>query len=225
MIIVHHLENSRSQRVLWLLEELGLEYEVRHYLRDTETRLAPPELREVHPLGKSPVISDGERSLAESGTIVEYLARRYGKGRWAPGLKSDAYWDFSYWMHYAEGSLMPPLLLKLVFDTVGSKAPLLVRPLAKGIASQVNRAFLDQQIRTHLDFVESHLAERDWFVGTRISAADVQMSFPLEASLARGLVGDDRPAIRAFVERCHQRPAYQAALDAGGSYDYGPARQ
>ncbi|TVR94921.1 MAG: glutathione S-transferase [Wenzhouxiangellaceae bacterium] len=223
MIIVHHLEHSRSQRVLWLLEELGLEYEIRYYLRDTQTRLAPPELREVHPLGKSPVISDGDRTLAESATIVEYLARRYGKGRWAPALKSDAYWDFSYWMHYAEGSLMPPLLLKLVFDTVGSKAPLLVRPLARGIAGQVNRAFLDQQIRTHLDFVESHLAEREWFVGSRISAVDVQMSFPLEAARARGLVGDQRPAINAFVERCHQRPAYRRAVDAGGAYDYGPA--
>ncbi len=224
MIIVHHLEHSRSQRVLWMLEELGVDYEIRRYQRDPDTRLAPPELREVHPLGKSPVISDGGRSLAESGTILEYLARHYGKARWAPALKSDAYWDFHYWMQYAEGSLMPPLLLKLVFDTVGAKAPLLIRPLARGIAAQVDRAFISQQIRTHLDFVEAHLAEHDWFVGTRISAADVHMCFPLEAARARGLVGDQRPAINAFVERCHQRPAYQRALEAGGPYDYGPAK-
>lgn len=119
---------------------------------------------------------------------------------------------------------MPPLLLKLVFDTVGAKAPLLIRPLARGIAAQVDRAFISQQIRTHLDFVEAHLAEHDWFVGTRISAADVHMCFPLEAARARGLVGDQRPAINAFVERCHQRPAYQRALEAGGPYDYGPAK-
>ncbi|TVQ33452.1 MAG: glutathione S-transferase [Wenzhouxiangella sp.] len=222
MIIVHHLEHSRSQRILWMLEELGLDYEIRLYQRDPKTRLAPPELKDVHPLGKSPVISDGERNLAESGTILEYLARQYGKGRWAPALKSDAYWDFHYWMQYAEGSLMPPLLLKLVFDTVGTKAPFLIRPLAKGIAAQVDRAFIGQQIRTHLDFVEDHLAGREWFVGSRISAADVQMCFPLEAARARGLVGDQRPAIDAFVDRCHQRPAYQRALEAGGPYDFGP---
>ena len=223
MITVHHLEHSRSQRVLWLLEELGLDYEIHLYERDPKTRLAPPELAQVHPLGKSPVITDDERTLAESGTILEYLARRYGKGRWAPALSADAYWDFHYWMHYAEGSLMPPLLLKLVFDAVGSQAPFLLRPLTKGISSQVDRAFIGPQIRTHLDFVEAHLASREWFVGQRISAADVQMCFPLEAALARGLVGEQRPAIRDFVNRCHQRPAYQRALEAGGPYDYGPA--
>lgn len=223
MIIVHHLEHSRSQRVLWLLEELGLDYQIHLYERDPKTRLAPPELRAVHPLGKSPVISDGERNLAESGTILEYLARRHGQGRWAPAIEDDAYWDFHYWMHYAEGSLMPPLLLKLVFDTVGSKAPLLMRPIAKGIARQADHAFIGQQIRTHLDFVEAHLTGRDWFVGQTISAADVQMCFPLEAARARGLVGDQRPGIQAFVDRCHQRPAYHRALEAGGPYDFGPS--
>lgn len=223
MIIVHHLEHSRSQRVLWLLEELGLDYEIHTYQRDPKTRLAPPGLRDVHPLGKSPVITDGQRSLAESGTILEYLARRYGDSRWSPALDSGTYWDFHYWMQYAEGSLMPPLLLKLVFDTVGQKAPLLIRPLAKGIAGQVDRSFISQQIRTHLDYVEAHLAQHNWFVGEDISTADVQMSFPLEAARTRGLIGDQRPGILAFIDRCQKRPAYRRALKAGGPYDFGPA--
>jgi|SRR6056297_1435039 len=223
MITVHHLEHSRSQRILWLLEELGVDYEIHLYERDPETRLAPPELRKVHPLGKSPVITDGDRTIAESGTIVEYLARRYGKGKWAPALDKDAYWDFNYWMHYAEGSLMPPLLLRLVFDMVSTKSPFFIKPLAKGISVQVGKAFINPQIRTHLDFVEAHLEGRDWLVGDRISGADVQMCFPLEAAVARGLVGDQRPNIQRFVERCHDRPAYRRALEAGGPYDYGPA--
>ncbi|AKS41163.1 glutathione S-transferase family protein [Wenzhouxiangella marina] len=223
MITVHHLEHSRSQRVLWMLEELGAEYEIKRYERDPETRLAPPSLKKVHPLGKSPVVVDDGRVVAESGTILEYLARKHGKGRWAPAATSDAYWDFSYWMHYAEGSLMPPLLLRLVFDMVSTRSPLLIKPLAKGISAQVGKAFINPQIRTHLDFVESHLDGRDWFVGDRISAADVQMCFPLEAANARGLIGEQRPNIRAFVDRCHSRPAYLRALEAGGPYDYGPA--
>jgi len=223
MVVVHHLEHSRSQRVLWLLEELGVDYEIHLYERDPETRLAPPELKKVHPLGKSPVITDGDRTIAESGTIIEYLARRYGEGKWAPTLDNDAYWDFNYWLQYAEASLMPPFLLRLVFDMVGTKAPLLIRPVAKGISSQVGKAFINPQIKTHLDFVEQHLKDREWFVGDRISGADVQMSFPLEAAKARGLLGETRPATHAFVDRCHARPAYRRALEAGGPYDYGPA--
>ncbi len=224
MIIVHHLEHSRSQRILWMLEELGVDYEIKRYQRDPETRLAPPDLRKVHPLGKSPVISDAGRTLAESANILEYLARHYGKGRWAPAMKSDAYWDYNYWMHYAEGSLMPPLLLRLVFDMVSTKSPFFIKPLAKGISSQVGKAFINPQIRTHLDFVDAQLADREWFAGERISAADLQMCFPLEAAKARGLIGDERLNIHAFVERCHARPAYRRALEAGGPYDYGPAR-
>jgi len=223
MITVHHLEHSRSQRVLWLLEELGVDYEIHLYERDPETRLAPPELKQVHPLGKSPVIADGDRTLAESGTIIEYLARRYGSGKWAPALDHDAYWDFHYWMHYAEASLMPPFLLRLVFDMVSTRSPMLIKPIARGISAQVGKAFINPQIKTHLDFVEAHLSDRDWFVGDRISGADVQMSFPLEAALSRGLVGEQRPNIAAFVRRCHDRPAYHRALEAGGPYDYGPS--
>jgi len=224
MLTVHHLEHSRSQRILWMLEELGVDYTLKIYKRNPETRLAPPELAKVHPLGKSPVITDDGRTIAESGTILEYLARTHGKGRWAPAMKSDAYWDFHYWMQYAEGSLMPPLLLKLVFDQVETKSPFLIRPLAKGISGQVNKAFIKPQIRTHLDFIDNHLKDRNWFVGERISAADVHMSFPLEAAKARGLVGDQRSSINAFVDRCHARPAYLRALEKGGPYDYGPGK-
>ena len=223
MITLHHLENSRSQRVLWLLEELGVDYEICHYERDPKTSLAPPELREIHPLGKSPIITDGERVLAESGTIVEYLARTYGNGSWAPQPDDASYWDFNYWMHYAEGSLMVPLLLKLVFNKVRTSAPLLVRPIAAGIAMQVDRTFTDPQVQTHFEFVDEHLAEHEWFVGESISAADIQMSFPLEAAVARGTIGEDCPNVIEFVQRFQSRPAYQRALEAGGEYDYGPA--
>lgn len=223
MITLHHLEHSRSQRVLWLLEELGVDYEIQHYRRDPKTNLAPPELREIHPLGKSPVITDGERTLAESATIIEYLARTYGDGSWAPALDDPGYWTFNYWMHYAEGSLMPPLLLKLVFDKVRTNAPLLIRPIAAGIAGQVDKAFTNPQIRTHFQYVDTYLAEHEWFAGDTISAADIQMSFPLEATIARGTIGPDHGHIAAYVERFQSRPAYQRALQAGGDYDFGPA--
>lgn len=223
MITLHHLEHSRSQRVLWLLEELGVDYEIRRYERDPRTSLAPPELREIHPLGKSPVISDGDRVLAESATIVEYLARVYGDGQWAPHPDDPAYWNFSYWMHYAEGSLMPPLLLKLVFDKVRTASPLLVRPVAAGIAGQVDRTFTNPQIRSHFEFVDGYLAEHEWFAGDSITAADIQMSFPLEAAVARGTIGEASTHVVEYVRRFQARPAYRRALEAGGDYHYGPA--
>lgn len=224
MITLHHLEHSRSQRILWLLEELGTDYEVQRYQRDPKTSLAPPELRSIHPLGKSPVITDGERVLAESATIIEYLARSYGGGNWAPSPDDPAYWQFSYWMHFAEGSLMPPLLLKLVFTKVRTASPLFVRPVAAGIAAQVDRSFTDPQIRTHFTFVDAHLAEHEWFAGEAITAADIQMSFPLEAATARGTVDESTfPHIFEYVRRFQARPAYQRALEVGGDYDYGPA--
>ena len=222
MIVLHHLEHSRSQRVLWLLEELGVDYEIRHYRRDPKTRLAPAELTAVHPLGKSPVITDGERTLAESAVIIEYLARTFGDDAWAPAQDDPRYWDFSYWMHYAEGSLMPPLLLRLVFTKVREGSPLLVRPIAAGIAAQVEKAFIRGQIRTHFDHVDAHLADHEWFLGDTISAADIQMSFPLEAAVARGTVGDDHPHVVDYVHRIQARPAYERALEAGGDYEFGP---
>ena len=219
MIVVHHLNNSRSQRVLWLLEELGLDYEIRRYQRDPKTLLAPPELREVHPLGKSPVVSDGELTLAESGAILEYLVERYGGGRLVPAPGTPEGLRYRYWMHYAEGSLMPPLLLKLVFNRVESAPmPFFARPVARGIARRTKASFVDPQIVRHLDYLEAELGEHRWFAGADFSAADIQMSFPLEAAAARGGVDSGRPRLAGFLERIHARPAYRRALEAGGPY-------
>jgi glutathione S-transferase len=218
MITVHHLENSRSQRVLWLLEELGLEYDVKHYKRDRRTMLAPPELRQVHPLGKSPVLTDGENTLAESGAVIEYLVQTYGDGRLVPGGKADKL-RYTYWLHFAEGTAMSPLLLKLIMDRI-RKAPLLVRPIAGAIANQVMSSFVQPNIDRQLEYIENELAARPWFAGKSFSAADIQMSFPLEVAASR--VGLDRyPKIKAFLERIHERPAYKRALERGGPYAIG----
>ena len=220
MIVVHHLNNSRSQRVLWLLEELGLPYEIKHYQRDAKTMLAPPELRAVHPLGKSPVITDGANVLAESGAILEYLVERHGEGRFAPKAGTPDRVRYTYWMHYAEGSLMPPLLMKLVFDQIAkAKMPFIVRPVARGIADRVRRSFVVPQIERHLDYLEGELRERDWFAGHAFSAADVQMSFPLEAAQARGGLDARRPRLMDFLARVRARPAYQRALARGGAFE------
>lgn len=220
MLIVHHLNNSRSQRVLWMLEELGVPYEVRFYERDPQTLLAPPELRQVHPLGKSPVITDGALSLAESGAILEYLVERYGEGRFVPPPGTPERIRYRYWMHYAEGSLMPPLLLKLVFDRIGqAKMPFLVKPVARGIVAKARGGFVQPQIDRHLAYLEGELAGRDWFAGDGLTAADVQMSFPLEAAQARGGLDQRYPNLLAFLSRIHARPAYARALAKGGPYD------
>lgn len=221
MIVVHHLENSRSQRILWMLEEIGVPYEVKRYDRDPETQLAPPELLEVHPLGKSPVITEGDAVIAESGAIVEYLARVHGDGQWSPEVGSPAYNDYVYWLHYAEGSLMPPLLLNLVFNKIKStKMPFFVKPIARGIADKVLSSFVTPNIRRHVAFVEQHLAGREWFAGGALSGADIQMSFPLEAAVARDTVPKSCVNIRDFVARVQSRDAYKRALEAGGPYDY-----
>jgi len=219
-IVVHHLNNSRSQRVLWLLEELGLPYELKRYQRDPDTMLAPPELRAVHPLGKSPVIEDGELKLAESGAILEYLAGRYGEGRLVPPAGTPERLRYTYWMHYAEGSAMPPLLMKLVFNRIQSgPMPFFVRPVARGIARRVLEGFVEPNIARHLDYMEGELRERDWFAGAEFSAADVQMSFPLEGAAARGGLDARLPRLTAFLERIHARPAYRRAVEAGGPYE------
>ena len=218
MIVLHHLNNSRSQRVLWLLEELGVPYEIKRYQRDAKTMLAPPELRAVHPLGKSPVITDGETTLAESGAIVDYLASRHGNGKLIPAEGSPGKLRYTYWMHFAEGTAMPPLLLKLVFDRI-EKAPLLVRPIARAIAKQAKSTFIQPNIDRNLDFMEAELGRSEWFAGSEFSAADVQMSFPLEAAAARGGLGQSRPKLWAFLQRIHARPAYQRALEKGGKYE------
>ncbi len=211
MIVVHHLENSRSQRILWMLEELGLPYEIRRYERDKETMLAPPELRAVHPLGKSPVIEDmaaagTTRTVAETGAIVEYLVEK-ADGRLGPPAHRDAALLYRFWLHYAEGSMMPPLLLKLVI----ARIPVLGGQVAKRIQPMIDR---------HLDYVESELAQRPWFAGDAMTAADIMMSFPLEAARSRGGLDGSRPATIAWLDKVHARPAYQAALAKGGPYAY-----
>ena len=217
MVTVHHLNNSRSQRVLWLLEELGVEYQVKRYERNARTMLAPPELKAVHPLGKSPVITDGGNTVAESGAIVEYLVARYGQGRLVPAEGTPERLQYSYWLHYAEGSIMPLLVMKLVLSQVPKGTPALVRPVARGIVGGVDKMFLGPNLKTHVAFIESELGKTGWFAGTDFSAADIQMSFPAEALAARG--GDVPPNLSGFLQRIHARPAYQRALQKGGPYE------
>nr|WP_315396231.1 glutathione S-transferase [uncultured Duganella sp.] len=220
MIVVHHLNNSRSQRVLWLLEELGLDYEIVRYQRDPQTMLAPPELRAVHPLGKSPVIVDGGVVVAESGAIVEYLVDTYGHGRMAPPPGSAERRRWTYFLHFAEGSAMAPLLMKLVFDRVEtSPAPFFVKPIAKAIARKVKGSYIAPQIAAQLDYLENELAASPWFAGAEFSAADIQMSFPLEAAAARAGLDAGRPRLTDFLRRIHARPAYQRAIARGGPYE------
>ena len=221
MITVHHLNNSRSQRVLWLLEELGLPYEIRKYQRDPQTLLAPPELLQVHPLGKSPVITDEGQTLAESGAIVEYLVERYGNGRLAPPPGSPERLRWRYWLHFAEGSAMPPLLLKLIFTRIPqAPMPFFVRPIARSIASRVLARMVDPNLKRQLDFMEGELGRSAWFAGAEFSAADIQMSFPVEASAQRAGLDASRPKLMAFLQRIHARPAYQRALERGGPYSF-----
>lgn len=217
MITVHHLNHSRSHRVLWLLEELELLYELKRYPRDPKTMLAPAELKAVHPLGKSPVITDDDLTLAESAAILEYLLERYGNGRLMPQGGTAEYRRFRYWMHYAEGSAMPPLLLRLVFDRVANgPVPFFVRPIARAIAKGANSAFIGPQLKTHLDYMEAELEKADWFAGNTFSAADIQMSFPLEAARARAGLDESRPRLMDFLQRIQQRPAYKRAVERGG---------
>lgn len=220
MIIVHHLEDSRSQRVLWLLEELGVSYEVKRYNRDPVTSLAPPELYDVHPLGKSPVISDGDIKVAETGAIFEYLVDTHGQ---ASGLKpmpgTQAGRDYTYWLHYAEGSAMTNLLLKLVFSRLPERAPMLMRPVVKRISKATEDSFIDPRIAEHVAWWNQSLASTGYFVGDSLTAADIMMSFPLEAAATRADLSA-APNIADFLERIHARAAYQTALEKGGPYAY-----
>jgi glutathione S-transferase len=219
MIVVHHLNNSRSQRLLWLLEELGLEYEIKRYQRDPKTMLAPASLLEVHPLGKSPVITDGDLTLAESGAIAEYLVERYGNGRLAPPRGSRERVRYTYWMHFAEGSAMPPLLIKLLCDRVETgPMPFFARPIARRIAGGVKANYVEPNLRRQLDYMEAEIGQSAWFAGSEFTAADVQMSFALEAARARGGLDARRPQLMAWLERIHARPAYRRALERGGEY-------
>ncbi len=210
MIKVHHLNNSRSQRMLWFLEELGCDYEIVHYTRDLETSLAPDSLKEVHPLGKSPVIEDGDVKIAESGAAVEYLARTYGHGKFSLEPGDAEYWNYVEWSHYAEGSLMLPLLLRLYTTRLGDAA----EPLAPRIQSE---------IANHFTYTAQGLGDKEFFAGGKLTGADVQMLFPLEAMHASGGLAH-WPNLAAYVDRMHARPAYQRALEKGGDYSMGPKK-
>lgn len=205
MLVVHHLNNSRSQRILWLLEELGIEYEIKYYERDSETMLAPASLRAMHPLGKSPIITDDGLTLAESGAIIEYIVERYGKGKLAPAPGTAQEWRYKYWLHYAEGSAMPLLVMKLVLDRFGLGD--------SGASTQ----FVAPQIKLHFEYIESELGKSTWFVGEEFTAADIAMSFPVEAAAARSSL--DTPNLTDFLDRIHARPAYKRALERGGTYE------
>ena len=221
MITVHHLNNSRSQRVLWLLEELGLPYEIKKYERDAKTMLAPPELLKVHPLGKSPVITDDGVTVAESGAIVEYLVERYGNGALAPAIGTSQRLQWRYWLHFAEGSAMSPLLLKLIFDKIPhSPMPFFVKPIARAICAKVLAVMVEPNLKRQLDFMEAELGKGDWFAGHEFSAADIQMSFPVEAAAQRAGLNASRPKLMAFLKRIHARPAYKKALERGGPYSF-----
>ncbi len=223
MITVHHLEFSRSQRILWLLEELGLPYELRRYARDPKTQLAPAALRQVHPLGKAPVVSDGDRVVAESGAILEYLAEHYGTQAPAalagllPAPGTEAHFQQRFWMHYAEGSLMNWLVMKLVFQTIPTQPmPFFVRPIARQICLQVQRKLIDPNLATASAFIEDHLARHPWFTGQHIALADFQMGFAVEALLSRPENAARLPHLAAYLARLRARPAYQRALAQGG---------
>jgi glutathione S-transferase len=219
MIVLHHLENSRSQRILWLLEELGAEYEIRRYQRNPETSLAPPELLGVHPLGKSPVISDGHTTVAESGAIVEYLVEKFDHGRLRPAAGTAERLAYTYWLHYAEGTFMPLMVISLIMGRIESaQMPFFVKPVARGIVAKVRGNYLDPNVKRNLDFMEATLAQSTWFCGDELTAADIQMSFPLEAAEVRSNLKAHYPGLAACLQRMRARPAYQAALEKGGPY-------
>lgn len=215
MLTVHHLERSRSHRVLWLLEELGVPYEIKRYERDPKTMLAPPSLAKVHPLGKSPVVTEGEEVIAESGAILEYLAEKHGGGKWVPAAGTAAQQRCRYFLHYAEGSLMPILLVKLISSKVRTgKVPFFVKPITKKVSQQIDRGYCDPNLKRHLEFLEGELEGRQWLCGDEPTIADIQMSYPIEAAVSRG--GAKSPNLTKYLERMRARPAYERALEKGG---------
>lgn len=218
MIVVHHLDNSRSQRILWMLEELELPYEIRLYRREPSLQ-APASLRAVHPLGKSPVLTDGDRTLAESGAILEYLSETYGAGRFTPAAGTPEKLRYTYFLHYAEGSLMPLLLMKLVFARLPQRVPFFMRPVARAISAGADKTLLVPQLSGHFAFLEGELAGRDWFAGDSFTAADIQMGFPLEAASARSSTLRNMPRLAGFLDRIRARPAYRRAIERGGAYE------
>lgn len=222
MIILHHLENSRSQRMLWLLEELGVEYEIKLYKRDPVTSLAPQSLAAVHPLGKSPVITDGDVTVAESGAIIEYLMDNYSDGHLKPAGDPQAQRDYTYYLHYAEGTMMPLLIIALLLNRVDTaKMPFFVKPIAKGITGKIRSGYLDGNLAKNMAFMESELARKEWFTGDKLTAADIQMSFVLEGLSVSIDLSQNFPKMAAMLARCQAMPAYKRALERGGPYNLG----
>lgn len=220
MLTVHHLENSRSQRVLWLLEELGVEYEIERYGRDKETSLAPPELRDIHPLGKAPIIVDNGVTMAESGAIIEYLVQTYDDGRLRPADGTPEWRSYTYWMHYAEGTFMPLMIISLIVGRIETAPmPFFAKPIAKGIVGKVRSGYLDANVKLNLEFMEQALSQSTWFCGDSFTAADVQMSFALEAAEVRTDLSAAYPHLDGFLRTVRARRAYKSALDRGGHYE------
>ena len=218
MIILHHLNNSRSQRIIWLLEELGIDYEIKHYKRDPKTMLAPKELKEVHPMGKSPVLEDGDIKMAESGAIIEYLATTYGKDRFT-SFNDEEKRKIIYWLHFAEGSLMPQILLSLVFDALKkAPVPFLLKPIIKSIVKKVQSSYIGPEINLRLEHINDQLKDHEWFAGKHLTSADFIMIFPLEAAEARGLLKDKFPNILSYVQKVQKMESYKKALEKGGPF-------
>jgi glutathione S-transferase len=219
MIVVHHLDNSRSQRILWMLEELELPYEVVSHTRNPATGLAPTSLRAIHPLGKAPVIMDGDLTLAESGAIVEYLLDRYGAGRLTVPPGTPEHVRYRYWMHYAEGSAMQPLVLKVIFDQIESgRVPFFIKPIMQAIGRGVKAKLVTPEITRHMDFLEAELGKSLWFAGDQLTTADILMSFPLQAAAARAGLDARHPRLLGFLDRIESRPAYLRSVERGGPY-------
>lgn len=219
MLTIHHLENSRSQRILWLLEELGIDYQIERYERDKKTSLAPLNLLAIHPLGKAPVITDEDLTIAESGAIIEYLVNKYDDGRLLPAAGTPARMDYTYWMHYAEGTFMPLMIVSLIMSRIESaQMPFFVKPIAKGIVGKVRGGYLSPNIKRNLEYMNTTLGNSTWFCGDEMTAADIQMSFALEAAEVRTDLKKQYPNLNSFLQRALARPAYQAALEKGGPY-------
>lgn len=216
MIIIHHLQNSRSQRLIWLMEELGLEYEVKVYARDPVTNLAPAEYRALHPLGKAPVVSVDGKVLVETGAIIDYFMDRYPEKNLCPPLNHAARDRYQYWMHAGEGSLMPLLVMTLFFNRMETSPPFFIRPIVKAVTGRVREAYLTPSTRKMLDYIEAELGRSDWFAGDEMTAADIMMSFPVEAAMSRANTGKACPNTLAWLERIHARPGYKIAVEKGG---------
>ncbi|MEQ1930866.1 MAG: glutathione S-transferase, partial [Parvularculaceae bacterium] len=226
MITVHHLENSRSQRVLWLLEELGLPYQVKRYDRNKTTNLAPPELMKVHPLGKSPVIDDGGRVIAETGAILEHVIETHGGGKLMPARGTPDHFKYKYWVHAAEGSYMPPLVMALILGRMETaKMPFFAKPIARQLVNGVRGGYLENTTKALFDYLDSELSKGPWLAGADLTGADIMMSFPCEAALARIDAARGKKNLQDYVKRIQARPAYKRALDKGGRFSFTQTRK